>query len=126
MAVVHALQEGRREGYDVPNPADDAWLHVVEPHSMPSEWLTLDLGAGELAALALAFESAERVIQHVSRKRLRVCLNRLICRMHGSWPALKQHMACQSLRLLSCPLVLTWIPPYTDFAGRMDWEYRMP
>ena len=61
-AVVHELQEGRRKGYDVPNPADSAWLHIVEPRSMPSEWLTLDLGAGELAALALALENPTRVI----------------------------------------------------------------
>jgi hypothetical protein len=41
MAVVHELQEGRRKGYDVPNPADYAWLHIMEPRSMPSEWLIL-------------------------------------------------------------------------------------
>jgi hypothetical protein len=62
MAVVHELLEGRRKGYDVPNPADYAWLSIVEPRSMPSEWLTLDLGAGELAALALALENPTRVI----------------------------------------------------------------
>jgi predicted nucleic acid-binding protein len=62
MAVVHELLEGRRKGYDVPNPADYAWLYIVEPRSMPSEWLTLDLGAGELAALALALENPTRVI----------------------------------------------------------------
>jgi len=61
-AVVHELQEGRRKGYDVPNPADSAWLHIMEPRSMPSEWLTLDLGAGELAALALALEHPTHVI----------------------------------------------------------------
>ena len=62
MAVVHELLEGRRKGYDVPNPADYTWLYIMEPRSMPSEWLTLDLGAGELAALALALENPTRVI----------------------------------------------------------------
>jgi hypothetical protein len=56
MAVVHELLEGRRKGYDVPNPADYAWISIVEPRSIPSQWLTLDLGAGELAALALGLD----------------------------------------------------------------------
>ncbi len=62
MAVGHELQEGRRKGYDGPNPADYAWLHLMEPRAMPSEWLILDLGAGELAALALALENPTRVV----------------------------------------------------------------
>ncbi len=61
-AVVLELQEGRRKGYDVPNPSDYAWLQIVEPHAVPSEWLTLDLGAGELAAMALALENPDRVV----------------------------------------------------------------
>jgi len=61
-AVVHELQEGQRRGYDVPNPSDYAWLKIVEPRSVPSEWLTLDLGAGELAAMALALENPRRII----------------------------------------------------------------
>lgn len=61
-AVVHELEEGRRRGYDVPNPSDYGWLREVEPRAMPSEWLTLDLGAGELAAMALALENPDRVV----------------------------------------------------------------
>jgi len=61
-AVVLELQEGRRIGYDVPNPSDYAWLQIVEPEAVPSEWLTLDLGAGELAATALALENPDRVV----------------------------------------------------------------
>jgi hypothetical protein len=61
-AVVHELQEGQRRGYDVPNPGDYDWLKIVEPSSVPSEWLTLDLGAGELAAMALALENPGRVV----------------------------------------------------------------
>ncbi len=60
--VAIELQEGRRRGYDVPDPNDYAWLRLVAPHSMPSEWLTLDLGTGELEAMALALENPSRVI----------------------------------------------------------------
>lgn len=61
-AVVLELQEGQRRGYDVPNPSDYAWLQIVEPQSVPSEWLSLDLGAGELAAMALALENPNQII----------------------------------------------------------------
>ncbi len=61
-AVVLELQEGQQRGYDVPAPGDYAWLQVVEPKSVPSEWLTLDLGAGEIAAMALALENTERIV----------------------------------------------------------------
>ena len=61
-AAVLELEEGRRRGYDVPNPANYNWLQVVEPQVVPSEWLALDLGAGELAAMALALENPDRVV----------------------------------------------------------------
>jgi len=61
-AVENELQDGRRKGYDVPDPADYAWLNVVDPKSMPSEWLALDLGAGEIAAMALALENRDRIV----------------------------------------------------------------
>ena len=61
-AVVNELHEGRHKGYDVPNLADHRWIQVVEPKSIPSEWLTLDLGSGELAVLALGLEHPGRVV----------------------------------------------------------------
>src|SRR6266545_883804 len=61
-AVKNELQEGRSKGYDVPDPADYPWLNVVNPNSMPSEWLALDLGAGEIAAMALALENRDRIV----------------------------------------------------------------
>ncbi len=61
-AVVAELQEGRKKGYDVPNPSDYDWLRVVEPSSVPSEWLALDLGAGELETMALALEHSDQVV----------------------------------------------------------------
>ena len=61
-AVVLELHEGRQRGYDVPKPSDHTWLQIVEPHSVPSERFTLDLGMGELAAMALALENPKRVV----------------------------------------------------------------
>jgi predicted nucleic acid-binding protein len=55
-SVKNELLSGHSKGYDVPNPADYPWLNVVNPKSMPSEWLALDLGAGELGAMALALQ----------------------------------------------------------------------
>lgn len=61
-AVERELAEGRRRGYDVPDPQGHAWLKVVEPKGVPSQWLTLDLGPGELAAMALALENPAEVV----------------------------------------------------------------
>jgi len=47
--VLAELEEGRLRGYDVP---DGASLN----------WLALDLGAGELAAMALALERREHIV----------------------------------------------------------------
>jgi hypothetical protein len=61
-AVVEELKAGWQEGYDVPHPGHYDWLQVNNPHATPSEWLSLDLGAGELAAMALALENPDRVV----------------------------------------------------------------
>jgi predicted nucleic acid-binding protein len=61
-AVRNELLAGRGKGYDVPNPTDYPWLNTVNPKSMPSEWLALDLGTGEIAAMALALENPSHVI----------------------------------------------------------------
>ena len=61
-SVKNELLAGRSKGYDVPNPADYPWLNIVNPKSMPSEWLALDLGAGELGAMALALENPDRIV----------------------------------------------------------------
>lgn len=61
-AVRSELKTGQRKGYDVPDPDNYAWLKIVNPKSTPSEWLALDLGAGEIAAMALALENPDRVI----------------------------------------------------------------
>ena len=61
-AVRNELQVGRSKGYDVPNPEDYPWLKVVNPKSIPSEWLALDLGPGELTAIALGLENPERIV----------------------------------------------------------------
>jgi len=61
-AVANELQEGRQKGYDVPHPKNYNWLGIVEPRALPSEWLSLDLGAGELAVMALALENRNRIV----------------------------------------------------------------
>lgn len=61
-AVVEELAEGGRLGRDVPLPAALPFLRVVDPQAMPSEWLSLDLGRGELAAMALALENRTHVV----------------------------------------------------------------
>lgn len=61
-SVQNELLVGRSSGYDVPNPNDYPWLNIVNPQSMPSEWLALDLGAGELGAMALALENPDYVV----------------------------------------------------------------
>ena len=58
-AVIREFSEGRRRGYDVPDPHRYGWLKVTDPRIVPPEWLNLDLGAGELAVLSLALEHSE-------------------------------------------------------------------
>lgn len=60
--VLIELEEGRRRGFDVPEPNRIPWIDVVKPQSIPSEWLALDLGAGELSVMALALENRNRVV----------------------------------------------------------------
>ena len=61
-AVVAELQAGQQRGYDVLSPSSHPWLHIVNPHYVPSEWLSRDLGKGEIATMALALENPERII----------------------------------------------------------------
>jgi predicted nucleic acid-binding protein len=61
-AVVRELQEGRERGHVVPDPVDYAWLTIAEPAAVPSEWLALDLGPGELAVLALGLEDQSKIV----------------------------------------------------------------
>ena len=71
-AVTRELSEGQRRGYDVPDPQHYDWLTVVEPRVIPPDWLNLDLGAGELAALALALERPECVVLLDDRQARRI------------------------------------------------------
>jgi predicted nucleic acid-binding protein len=61
-AVSQELREGRRKGHDVPDLQSLSWLEITEPRTIPSEWLALDLGAGELSVLALALENPDRFV----------------------------------------------------------------
>nr|VFJ54157.1 MAG: hypothetical protein BECKDK2373C_GA0170839_104214 [Candidatus Kentron sp. DK] len=61
-AVANELAEGRRKGYEAPDPVDYEWLRVVESENTPSEWLSLDLGAGEIGAMSLGLENPDKTI----------------------------------------------------------------
>lgn len=58
-AVKSELLVGGHKGYVVPKLSDYSWLQIVNPQSLPSEWLSLDLGLGELAAMSLAIENPD-------------------------------------------------------------------
>jgi hypothetical protein len=61
-AVKKELAEGIKRGYDVPVVANYDWLQLVNPKYIPSEWFSLDLGAGELAAMSLALENPSHIL----------------------------------------------------------------
>jgi predicted nucleic acid-binding protein len=61
-AVLAELEEGRRLGFDVPDPDALPGFQVVEPGQVPSSWLALDLGPGELAAMACALANPSRIL----------------------------------------------------------------
>lgn len=61
-AVVDELKEGQRRGFDVSNPSIYCGFRIADPRAMPSEWLSLDLGSGELTAMALALENRTHVV----------------------------------------------------------------
>src|SRR5207253_10123846 len=85
-AVAEELHVGQQRGYDVPNPANYEWLGIVDPASMPSEWLALDLGAGESSAMALALESPSRILlldDALARRTAQAEIGRASCRERG-------------------------------------------
>ena len=61
-SVVLELHEGQRRGYDVPVPEDYSWLKIANPKNIPPQWFALDLGPGELAAMALALEYQNHIL----------------------------------------------------------------
>lgn len=61
-AVKTELEAGIKRSYDVPVITNYEWLHIVDPKNVPSEWLSLDLGFGELAAMALALENPTHIV----------------------------------------------------------------
>ena len=61
-AVIAELEEGLRRQHDVPDSSLMPWLRIVEPTNRPSEWLSTDLGAGELAAISLALDYPSKIL----------------------------------------------------------------
>jgi len=61
-AVVEELEEGGQRGYDVLRLENCLWIKRTNPQQMPTEWFALDLGRGELAAMALGLEHPEQTL----------------------------------------------------------------
>ena len=61
-AVLDELNEGQSHGHPSFDLGESAGIQVVDPASQPSEWLSSDLGPGELAAITLAMEHPERIV----------------------------------------------------------------
>jgi predicted nucleic acid-binding protein len=61
-AVVAELAAGCQKNYSVPDLGAFSWLRIVDPQRLPSQWLSLDLGRGELAVLGLALENPQHTV----------------------------------------------------------------
>jgi len=61
-AVISELETADQKGYETPNFSEYAWLEIRNPVKIPADWLSEDLGLGELAAMALARENNDRVL----------------------------------------------------------------
>jgi predicted nucleic acid-binding protein len=61
-AVALELDEGAKRGHQIPSLQTFDWLKIANPRAVPSHWLALDLGAGELAVLAMALENPGKVV----------------------------------------------------------------
>lgn len=61
-AVILELKTGRSQGYAIPSLDAYPWLEIIETNPPPSEWLSLDLGPGELAAMSLALQHPDRIV----------------------------------------------------------------
>ncbi len=46
----------------MPQPKMYDWLQVATPQSLPPEWLSVDLGKGELETMALALEHQGKIV----------------------------------------------------------------
>ena len=103
-AVVQELSEGRQRGYDVPDPQDYEWLKIVDPRVIPSEWLNLDLGVGELAVLALALEHPKCIVLLDDRQARRIAQAAGL----NVWGTLKVLVEAKSQGLVEC-IAPTWI-----------------
>jgi predicted nucleic acid-binding protein len=61
-AVLDEFEIGRNAVYDVPDLTFYDWPIITSPTSIPIQWQTLELGPGELAAMALAQENPNSIV----------------------------------------------------------------
>jgi len=94
-AVVLELGEGQRRGYDVPSPSDYGWLREVKPRAVPSEWLILDLGAGELVEAAprqgAAVAQMQRTCATCLKSATRCCIRVHVHLVLSLWREITPH-----------------------------------
>jgi predicted nucleic acid-binding protein len=61
--VLNDLLDAKFIGIDVPSPFDLPWVEYSDPQlTVPSAWMSLDLGSGEVAAMSLAFENVDCIV----------------------------------------------------------------
>ncbi len=61
--VLNDLLDAKFIGIDVPSPFDLPWVEYSDPQlTVPSAWMSLDLGSGEVAAMSLAFENPDCLV----------------------------------------------------------------
>ncbi len=61
--VLNDMLDAKFIGIDVPSPFDLPWVEYSDPQlTVPSAWMSLDLGSGEVAAMSLAFENPDCIV----------------------------------------------------------------
>lgn len=60
--VVNELESAKLKGYDTPNLKRYKFTQIIDPIKLPSEWLSLDLGPGELSAMSIAIDNHDLIL----------------------------------------------------------------
>lgn len=97
-AVAREFSDGRERGYSVPDPQCYEWISIVDPRTIPPEWLNLDMGEGELAVLALGLERPDCTVL-LDDKRARHIANAAGLKV---WGTLKILIEAKSQGLVEC------------------------
>lgn len=120
-AVAQELAEGRLKGYDVPEPRRYQWLTITEPRTVPAQWLSLDLGSGELAVLSLALEHPGCTVLLDDRQARRIAQSAGL----NVWGTLRVLIEAKSRGLIqrSSPTWIGWKKPACGCRPKSDAAY---